>query len=95
MLTRGVNDRVRYFASEISREAPYHLEGDQKLTTPRRGVVPWPSDGVVTFRKVSARYRPGLPRVLKDLSLNVGAAQKVRYLLLPIGFIVCCLRKRL
>ncbi|OQR85424.1 ATP-binding Cassette (ABC) Superfamily [Achlya hypogyna] len=37
----------------------------------------WPSQGEVTFEKVDLRYRPGLPRVLRNLSFTIRAKEKV------------------
>ena len=37
----------------------------------------WPWFGAVTFRSVSMRYRPGLPLVLRNVSFNVRAGDKV------------------
>ena len=63
-------ERVRYFASEVQREASYALLADAQI-------VPWPSDGTVRFRNVSARYRPELPRVLEGLNIEVGKNMSV------------------
>ncbi len=37
----------------------------------------WPSTGSVEFRNVSARYRPGLPLVLKSLSLFINSGERI------------------
>lgn len=37
----------------------------------------WPSQGAIEFRNVSMRYRPELPPVLRGVSFNVQAGQKL------------------
>ncbi|KAK2494136.1 hypothetical protein MC885_020262 [Smutsia gigantea] len=56
--------------SKTETEAPWLLEDSR----PPEG---WPQHGEVEFRNYSARYRPGLELVLKDLSLRVRGGEKV------------------
>ena len=56
--------------SETKCEANWELESDKKL-------VNWPANASIEFKKVNARYRDGLPLVLKDLSFAIEAEQKV------------------
>jgi ATP-binding cassette subfamily C (CFTR/MRP) protein 1 len=37
----------------------------------------WPSAGAIEFREVNLRYRPGLPRVLRNLSLSIRPQEKI------------------
>lgn len=37
----------------------------------------WPSAGKIDFREVKLRYRPGLPLVLKGLSIEIPGGSKV------------------
>ncbi|GMF17174.1 unnamed protein product [Phytophthora lilii] len=37
----------------------------------------WPSAGAIEFRDVNLRYRPGLPRVLRNLSLSIRPQEKI------------------
>ncbi|CAH0491864.1 unnamed protein product [Peronospora farinosa] len=37
----------------------------------------WPSAGAIEFRNVNLRYRPGLPRVLRNLSLSILPQEKI------------------
>uniref|UniRef100_M4BJZ7 Uncharacterized protein n=1 Tax=Hyaloperonospora arabidopsidis (strain Emoy2) TaxID=559515 RepID=M4BJZ7_HYAAE len=37
----------------------------------------WPSTGAIEFRDVDLRYRPGLPRVLRNLSISIRPREKV------------------
>lgn len=55
-----------------------------RLTTEPPAEIPdkdppksWPSEGSIEFKNFSARYRPGLPIVVKDLNFTVGAGQHV------------------
>ncbi len=61
---------------ELAPEAP---ESDPDLTRvpPALAENPWPSKGAITFENVSARYRPELDLVLKDLSFTVQAGEKI------------------
>lgn len=43
----------------------------------RRPKANWPSKGAVEFNKYSTRYRPGLDLVLKDISLDIKAKEKI------------------
>jgi len=56
--------------SETQCEAEWKLESDEKL-------VEWPEKASIEFKNVNARYREGLPLVLKDLSFAIEAGQKV------------------
>ncbi|XP_054441471.1 ATP-binding cassette sub-family C member 3 [Pteronotus mesoamericanus] len=62
-------ERVKEY-SKTETEAPWVVEGSR----PPAG---WPMQGEVEFRNYSARYRPGLDLVLKDLSLRVHGGEKV------------------
>ncbi|GJJ68711.1 hypothetical protein EMPS_01057 [Entomortierella parvispora] len=37
----------------------------------------WPSKGAISFKNVSMRYRPELPRVLRDISFEIAPGHKV------------------
>eukprot|EP01017_Pseudomicrothorax_dubius_P035470 TRINITY_DN496_c0_g1_i3.p1 TRINITY_DN496_c0_g1~~TRINITY_DN496_c0_g1_i3.p1 ORF type:complete len:447 (-),score=67.82 TRINITY_DN496_c0_g1_i3:120-1460(-) len=43
------------------------------------GEIPkdWPANGTLSFQNYSSRYRPGLPNVLNELSLQVNPGEKV------------------
>ncbi|XP_036078629.1 canalicular multispecific organic anion transporter 2 isoform X3 [Rousettus aegyptiacus] len=62
-------ERVKEY-SKTETEAPWVVEGSRPPTD-------WPSRGEVEFRNFSARYRPGLELVLKNLSLRVRSGEKV------------------
>ena len=52
------------------QEAPHVIEDARP---PRE----WPSQGEITFHDVSMSYRPGLPKVLRDISMEVCAGEKI------------------
>lgn len=54
----------------IGQEAPYHVEA----TKPDES---WPSSGIVNFDRLSARYRPESPDVLKNLSFTIKGGEKI------------------
>lgn len=62
-------ERIREYAG-IAQEAPWHIAGVRPPDA-------WPSRGRVSFDKYSARYRPELELVLRQLSLTVGANEKI------------------
>lgn len=62
-------ERIKEY-SETEQEANWSLDTDEKHDS-------WPSKGVIQFRNVHAKYRAGLPLVLKDLSFTIDAQQKL------------------
>jgi ABC-type multidrug transport system fused ATPase/permease subunit len=62
-------ERLKNFL-EVEQEAPAHIPEMQPTGT-------WPSKGAVRFEKYTARYRADLDPVLKDLSINIQAEEKV------------------
>ncbi len=50
-------------------------EGD--LTTPSDPAPSWPDKGEIKFDHVEMAYRKGLPLVLKDVSFDIKAGEKV------------------
>ncbi|KAG5359320.1 Oligomycin resistance ATP-dependent permease YOR1 [Yarrowia sp. E02] len=57
-------ERVFQYSYDVPKEAPSHIEA----TAPP---PEWPQGGGIVFDDVSMSYRPGLPLVLKDISVNV------------------------
>ncbi|TPX54113.1 hypothetical protein PhCBS80983_g06048 [Powellomyces hirtus] len=55
---------------EIPQEAPYEIPE----TRPPQN---WPESGRIEFKETSARYRPGLDLVLRDLSFSVNQREKI------------------
>jgi ATP-binding cassette subfamily C (CFTR/MRP) protein 3 len=62
-------ERIREYA-QLPSEPPLVLAHSR----PPPG---WPATGAVTFEAVSMRYRPGLPLVLRDVSLHIRGGEKV------------------
>merc|ERR1712223_899214 len=56
--------------SETKQEAQWTLDSDAAHDN-------WPSKGVIQIKNVSAKYREGLPVVLKNLSFTIDSQQKV------------------
>ena len=74
-MTQAENDmnsveRIVNYATELPQEAAYR----KPEMTPQE---PWPSNGEVVFDNVSLSYRPGLPLVLKGVSLNIKGGEKI------------------
>lgn len=63
-------ERVSEYAFRLPQEAAYLVTE----TTPHES---WPSAGEITFDNVNLSYRPGLPLVLKNVSINVKPAEKI------------------
>lgn len=62
-------ERVNEYTN-TPNEAEWRIEA----TAPRAG---WPQRGVVKFDRYSTRYREGLDLVLKGISADVGAGEKI------------------
>lgn len=74
-LTQTENDmnsaeRLVSYASDLPLEADYKIP---ELAPPES----WPSKGEIVFEEVSFAYRPGLPVVLKGLSLDINNGEKI------------------
>ena len=73
-LETGLNavERINFYTHEIEQE-------DQIVPSTMPAVVDasWPRTGLIEFKKYSMRYRPGLPLVLKNLTLTIDAGEKV------------------
>ncbi|KAG1888634.1 ABC transporter type 1, transmembrane domain-containing protein [Suillus subluteus] len=57
-------ERIVHYAKDLEPEAPYEIPEDKPASE-------WPTAGEVEFREYSARYRPGLDLVLKDISMTI------------------------
>ncbi|SCU98785.1 LAMI_0F16226g1_1 [Lachancea mirantina] len=74
-MTQGENDmnsaeRLIAYATDLPLEANYR----KPEMTPAE---PWPSHGEIVFDDVSLAYRPGLPLVLKNVSIDIGSGEKI------------------
>jgi len=63
-------ERVLHYANELEQEAAFEIE---ETKPPSK----WPAEGAVLFHKVVMSYRPGLPSVLKGLTIDVKPGEKV------------------
>ena len=63
-------ERIVHYTTEIEQEAPHEVP-DQKPP------VSWPAQGQIVLKDVVLKYRPELPSVLKGLSMDVKAGEKV------------------
>ena len=63
-------ERVKEY-SETPQEAPWYIDETKPPRT-------WPPEGKVAFENFKVRYRPELDLVLKGITLNIGAGEKVR-----------------
>jgi len=64
-------ERIQYYANELPSEIP---TVSQNLIEPSSA---WPEVGNITFDDVQMRYRPGLPLVLKGLSVEIKGGERV------------------
>ncbi|KAG0238087.1 hypothetical protein BGW42_007641 [Actinomortierella wolfii] len=71
MLENNMNaaERLNHYITNLPREPPPKTE-----TEPPNN---WPSQGTIEFSHVSMCYRPGLPRVLRDVSFTVQGGHKI------------------
>jgi len=63
-------ERIRSYC-EVESEAPRETKEDKRLPES------WPTYGNIVFSNASLRYRPGLPRVLKGLNIEIPQRSKV------------------
>ncbi|KAG2369151.1 ABC protein [Suillus spraguei] len=62
---------VQYVAGDtIPQEAPYEIK---ERTPPAQ----WPEHGAVEFNDIKMSYRPGLPNVLKGISIKIKGGEKI------------------
>lgn len=63
-------ERIVHYAKGVEQEAPYEIPETKPQAL-------WPAEGRVELRDVFLSYRPGLPPVLKGISMNVRAGEKI------------------
>ena len=63
-------ERVIHYAKNIEQEPPHEIPGMMPE-------APWPSEGRIEIRDVFLKYRPGLPDVLRGLTMDVAPREKI------------------
>ncbi|KAG0299227.1 hypothetical protein BGZ98_010242 [Dissophora globulifera] len=63
-------ERLHHYAEELEVEAP-------AIIADNRPAESWPSSGAISLRHLEMRYRPELPSVLHDLSLDIKGGEKI------------------
>lgn len=63
-------ERVLHYSGQLEQEAPHEVNATKPPLS-------WPASGSVHFDQVVMSYRPGLPSVLKGLSLQIKAGEKI------------------
>ena len=61
---------------EYSRKKSLPQEEPHEIPD-KKPVQDWPSRGSIEFKEVVMRYRPGLPFVLKGLSMSIDGGEKI------------------
>lgn len=78
-------ERICEYALELPQEAAYHTKdispefnpSIEELKTNMDLRPYWPENGNIQFKNISLRYRPDLPLVLKNLTLDIAAGSKI------------------
>ncbi|KAG0073280.1 hypothetical protein BGZ90_011638 [Linnemannia elongata] len=63
-------ERLVHYVNNLEQERPVERPENKPPAE-------WPSQGAISFKNVSMRYRPELPRVLRDISFDIQAGHKV------------------
>jgi ABC-type multidrug transport system fused ATPase/permease subunit len=63
-------ERLHYYSHGLEQEESVN-------TTPQTVRTTWPEKGELQFKDVQMRYRPGLPLVLKGLSVSIRSGERV------------------
>ena len=63
-------ERILHYATEIEQEAPNQRPENKPPPD-------WPQNGEVEINNISLRYRPGLPIVLKNLTMSIKGGEKI------------------
>ncbi|KAJ7221013.1 ABC transporter [Mycena haematopus] len=63
-------ERVLHYATEVEQEAANEV-------LENKPPAPWPANGKIEMKEIVLRYRPGLPAVIKGISMTVQAGEKI------------------
>ncbi|KAJ3923547.1 ABC protein [Lentinula edodes] len=67
----AVERAVHYGQPEsIAQEPPHEIKASEPPPS-------WPQDGIICFKDVCMTYRPGLPNVLHNMDIEIGANEKI------------------
>ncbi|OQS07972.1 ATP-binding Cassette (ABC) Superfamily [Thraustotheca clavata] len=85
-VTPSLNMSVRYLSQletqmvSVERMNSYTtmpIEPPLHISLPSNAPLDWPCHGEISFRCVDLRYRPGLPRVLRQFTATIHAQEKI------------------
>ncbi|KAF7352122.1 ATP-binding cassette transporter [Mycena venus] len=69
---------VQIQGNSLERIQQYiHIEQEPKATEAGKPPAHWPSSGELVVEKLSARYSPGGPKVLRDISFRIKSGERV------------------
>jgi ATP-binding cassette subfamily C (CFTR/MRP) protein 1 len=63
-------ERLLHYAEDLPTEASFHIESTRPAPS-------WPEAGAIEFKNMTMSYQPGLPPVLKNLSLSIRGSEKI------------------
>ncbi|KAJ1301602.1 hypothetical protein OPQ81_008850 [Rhizoctonia solani] len=63
-------ERILHYAQHVEQEAPYEVPDKEPPAS-------WPESGEVELKDVVMSYRPGLPAVLRGLSMRIKGGEKI------------------
>lgn len=63
-------ERFEWYAKHLPQEAPARIVETAPPPT-------WPEHGAISFKDVEIKYRPELPTVVRNFSLEIRAGEKV------------------
>ncbi|CCO28288.1 Oligomycin resistance ATP-dependent permease YOR1 [Rhizoctonia solani AG-1 IB] len=63
-------ERILHYAQHVEQEAPYEIPDKEPPSS-------WPESGAVELKDVVMSYRPGLPAVLRGLSMRINGGEKI------------------
>ncbi|CAE6472878.1 unnamed protein product [Rhizoctonia solani] len=63
-------ERILHYAQHVEQEAPYEIKDKEPPAS-------WPENGQVELKDVVMSYRPGLPPVLRGLSMRINGGEKI------------------
>lgn len=63
-------ERLLHYSNELEQEAAFDIDENKPPSN-------WPEKGEMQFKNVQLRYRPGLPLVLKGLTMHVAGGEKI------------------